>query len=105
LVFGVVVRAAPESELGHVAGMALDVARDVMKTVPGGVPEAEPSIRFSTFSNLGVACGVNVRCRTFVDQYLVRHELVKRLHAAFASAGIRIATVTAPPVPAAKNDL
>jgi len=33
--------------------------------------------------------GVGFRVRGFTDQYLVRHELIKRLHAEFRARGIK----------------
>ena len=90
---GVEVTVDTGANLADVERIAVGIALGVMREVPGGMPEVEPSVRFTTFTDLGVRCAVNVRAKTFVDQFLVRHELIKRLHAAFSDAGIGIATL------------
>jgi small-conductance mechanosensitive channel len=57
------------------------------------MPSVEPSVRFTAFTDLGIRCSVSVRAKTFADQFLVRHELIKRLHAALQEAGIGMATL------------
>jgi small-conductance mechanosensitive channel len=71
------------SDLGHVERVVMDVGREVMTQVPGGMPEFEPFIRYHTFGDSSVNFTVILRSREFVDQYLVKHEFVKRLHARF----------------------
>ena len=63
---------------------------DVMETVPGGVPGFEPFVRYHTFGDPGIGFSVILRAQEFVDQHLIRHEFVKRLHRRFASEGIAI---------------
>ena len=67
-----------------------EVARDVMRTVPGGVPGFDPLVRFHTFGDPGIGFSVILRAREFVDQFLIKHEFVKRLHKRFAAEGIAI---------------
>jgi len=83
---------APESDLAVVERIGLEAARVVMRDV-AVMPTAEPSIRFLAFTDLGVRVGVNVRAQQFSDQALVRHELIKRLHAALTIAGVQVSTV------------
>jgi small-conductance mechanosensitive channel len=83
------------NDLAAVERAALDVARDVLQTVAGAVPTAEPAIRFGAVSEIGIKMNVGFRVRTFTDQYLIRHELIKRLHARFRQDGFRWAE---PPV-------
>lgn len=78
------------SDLGHVERVVVDVAREVMQQVTGGVPEFEPFIRYHTFGESSVDFTVILRAREYVDQYLVKHEFVKRLHARFEREGIVI---------------
>jgi small-conductance mechanosensitive channel len=61
-----------------------------MRQVDGGVPGFEPFIRFHTFGESSVDFTVILRARAFVDQYLVKHEFVKQLHARFGREGIVI---------------
>ena len=78
------------SDLNRVELIVTEVARDVMRTVDGGVPAFDPFVRFHTFGDPGVGFSVILRAREFVDQYLIKHEFVKRLHRRFADEGIAI---------------
>ena len=78
------------SDLDRVERAVVEVARDVMRSVPGGVADFEPSVRFHTFGDPGIGFTVVLRAQEFVDQHLIRHEFVKRLHRRFASEGIEI---------------
>jgi small-conductance mechanosensitive channel len=78
------------SDLRHVERVVEDVGRDVMRAVAGGVPEFEPFIRYHTFNDSSIDFTVILRAKEFVDQYLVKHEFVKRLHARFDDEGIVI---------------
>jgi small-conductance mechanosensitive channel len=78
------------SDLERVERIATDVAKDVMETVPGGVPGFEPFVRYHTFGDPGVGFSVILRAQEFVDQHLIKHEFVKRLHRRFGEEGIAI---------------
>lgn len=78
------------SDLRHVERVVTDVGRDVMSEVPGGVPEFEPFVRYHTFGDSSINFTVILRAREFVDQYLIKHEFIKRLHARFDQEGIVI---------------
>jgi small-conductance mechanosensitive channel len=78
------------SDLQHVEEVTIEVGRDVMRTVIGGVPEFAPFIRYHTFGESSIDFTVILRAREFVDQYLIKHEFVKRLHARFNREGIVI---------------
>lgn len=71
------------SDLRHVERVVMEVGADVMTQVPGGVPEFEPFIRYHTFGDSSINFTVILRAKEFVDQYLIKHEFVKRLHARF----------------------
>ncbi len=78
------------SDLRHVERVVVDVGQDVMREVAGGVPEFEPFIRYHTFGDSSIGFTVILRAKEFVDQYLIKHEFVKRLHARFTTEGISI---------------
>jgi small-conductance mechanosensitive channel len=61
-----------------------------MAEVPGGVAEFEPFIRYHTFADSSINFTVILRAKEFVDQYLVKHEFIKRLHVRFSQEGIVI---------------
>jgi small-conductance mechanosensitive channel len=78
------------SDLRQVERVVGEVGRGVMAEVAGGVPAFEPFIRYHTFGDFSVNFTVILRAREFVDQYLVKHEFIKRLHARFEDEGIVI---------------
>lgn len=78
------------SDLSHVERVVVEVARRVMREVPGGVPEFEPFVRFHTFGESSVDFTVILRASEYVAQYLIKHEFVKRLHERFDAEGIVI---------------
>jgi small-conductance mechanosensitive channel len=78
------------SDLRHVEQVVVDVGRDVMRGVPGGVPAFEPFIRYHTFADSSINFTVILRAKKFVDQYLIKHEFVKRLHVRFNAERIVI---------------
>jgi len=46
--------------------------------------------RYHTFSDFSVNFSVIMRAREVVDQYLIKHEFVKRLHRRYMKEGIVI---------------
>jgi len=79
-----------DSDLKHVERVTCEVAKKIMQTVPGGVPEFEPFIRYHTFSDSSINFTVIMRAKEFVDNYLIKHEFIKALHARYKEEGIII---------------
>ncbi len=46
-------------------------------------------MRFQNFTPAGIAFSIGLKGQAFTDQFLLRHEFVKRLHARFEREGIR----------------
>jgi small-conductance mechanosensitive channel len=82
--------AAYGSDLRKVENVAIEVGKEVMKDVPGGVPEFTPFIRYHTMGDFAVNFSVILRSREFTDQYLIKHEFIKRVLARYAAEGIKI---------------
>lgn len=78
------------SDLEYVEKVTIEVGEEVMKTVQGGVPTFKPFIRYHTFNNFSIDFTVILRCKEFVDNYLIKHEFIKRLHKRYAKEGIII---------------
>ncbi|MDY6795091.1 MAG: mechanosensitive ion channel family protein [Actinomycetota bacterium] len=81
---------AYDSDLEKVEEVTVDVAREVLKEVEGGVPHFEPFMRYHTFSDFSVDFTVILRVREYVDGYLVKHEFIKRLKRRYDEEGIVI---------------
>lgn len=78
------------SDLAQVERVTIEVAKEVMQEVPGGVKEFQPFIRFHTFNDFSVNFSVIMRGKEFVDNYLIKHEFIKRLHKRYEKESIVI---------------
>jgi len=78
------------SDLAHVERVTIEVAKDVQQSVPGGVRDFVPFIRYHTFGDSSINFSVILRGKEFVDQHLIKHEFIKRLHARYNQEGIVI---------------
>lgn len=79
-----------ESDLDNAEKVAIEVAKEVMREVKGGVPTFEPFLRYNGFSDFSINFTVILRAQEVVDQYLIKHEYIKRLHKRFKKEGIVI---------------
>jgi small-conductance mechanosensitive channel len=79
-----------DSDLQKVERVTQDVAKEILRTVPGGVPEFEPFIRYHTFNQSRIDFTVILRGRAFVDNFLIKHEFIKRLRARYREEKIVI---------------
>jgi small-conductance mechanosensitive channel len=83
------------SDLAMVERIAMAVASEVIRDVAGAVPDVAPVVRYHTFSDLSVRFTVQLRAREFADQFLIKHELIKRLHARLGEESV----ILRPPTP------
>jgi small-conductance mechanosensitive channel len=81
---------AYDSDLEQVEKITIEVAREVMREIPGGVSDFEPFTRYHTFGDSSINFTVILRAKEFVDQYIIKHEFIKRLHKRYQTAGISI---------------
>jgi small-conductance mechanosensitive channel len=78
------------SDLENVERITCEVAREVLQSVPGGIPSFDPFIRYHTFSESSINFSVILRAREFVDNFLIKHEFIKKLQARYKEEGITI---------------
>lgn len=78
------------SDLERVERVATEVAAEVQREVEGAVRSFTPFIRYHTLNQSSIDFSVTLRSRQYVDQYLIRHEFIKRLHRRFTAEGIEI---------------
>lgn len=76
------------ADLARVEQIAIGVAREVAAEVIGGVPDQDPLVRFNTFGDSSVRFTMVLHAQSFGDQFLVKHEFVKRFTAAMRAADI-----------------
>ena len=78
------------SDLGKVERIVLEVADKLMQDIAGEVKNFKPFLRYHTFGDYSIQFTVTLRAKEFVDQYLIKHEFIKRLHKRFKEEGIII---------------
>lgn len=78
------------SDLEHVEKVVIEVGKEIMKKVTGGVQEFVPFIRFNEFGDSSINFTVILRVQEFTNQYLIKHEFVKALHKRFKEERIEI---------------
>jgi small-conductance mechanosensitive channel len=79
-----------DSDLRKVEQVTCEVAKEVLESVAGGVPSFDPFIRYHTFNQSSIDFSVILRGREFVDNFLIKHEFIKRLHARYKEERITI---------------
>ena len=79
-----------DSDLKKVEKVTIEVGKEIMKEVEGGVPEFEPFIRYHTFDDFSINFTVILRTKEYVGNYLIKHEFIKRLHERYDKEGIVI---------------
>ena len=79
-----------DSDLKKVEHVTIEVGKEVMREVEGGVPDFEPFIRYHTFDDSSINFTVILRTTEYACQYLLKHEFIKRLHERYDKEGIVI---------------
>ncbi len=82
----------------QVERIALEVAREVVEACEEAVDGAEPGARFAELTPPAAVLNVTIRCRSYQERVVVRHEFIRRLAKRFADEGVE-----APPVPFASQ--
>jgi len=78
------------SDLRKVEAVTLDVARQVLAEVRGGVAAFEPLFFYREFSDFRIEFTVVLRVGEFTRQYPLKHEFIKRLYERYKEEGIEI---------------
>lgn len=90
ITFPVQVGVAYDSDLEKVERVSLETAREILKTVEGGVQDFEPIVRFYQFGESSIDLRIFLRVKEFANQFLITSEFIKALHNRFKAAGIII---------------
>ncbi|MDD5447893.1 MAG: mechanosensitive ion channel family protein [Actinomycetota bacterium] len=76
------------TDLEKAERIALETAFEVQREVEGGELDFKPLVRFQRFSDFNIVMTAIIGVREFSDQYLVKHEFIKRLHQRFKEEGV-----------------
>ncbi|MEQ1877113.1 MAG: mechanosensitive ion channel domain-containing protein, partial [Bdellovibrionia bacterium] len=79
-----------DCDLEEVEKTAIAVAKEAVMKAQGGVATVEPIVRFTSFADSSINFNLIVRARSFAEAAVVRHELIKAVHARFQRDGIEI---------------
>ncbi len=90
----VAVGVAYESTLEQVEQILLEIGQGVAASNDGVVHEEAPNVRFVSFNDSSIEARLSLTVRDIESFYLVRHLLVKAIHARFREVGISIAYPT-----------
>ncbi len=88
--FGIPLGVSYDSDLAKVERVTVEVAKEVMRDVPGAATGFEPLVRFKKFGDFSIDFVAVLRVKEFVDQYLLTHEFIKKVHERYAREGIKI---------------
>lgn len=90
----VAVGVAYESDLEQVERVLLEIGQQVAAACTGVNADTPPSVRFAAFNDSSVEARLSLMARDIDSFYLVRHLLIKAIHARFREVGISIAYPT-----------
>lgn len=85
-----------DNDLKHVEKVTLEVAENAIKTTPGSIPGFKPFVRFNLFNDTNIKMNVILRGKEYVNQYLIKHEFLKKLHERYKQEGINITNPSKP---------
>ncbi|MGB2842398.1 MAG: mechanosensitive ion channel family protein [Halobacteriota archaeon] len=81
---------AYESDLEKVESVTIDVAKQILKTVPGAVKTFQPLVRYHTFGDSNINFSIILRVEEPATKYIVTHEFIKALKKRYDREGIEI---------------
>ena len=79
-----------ESDLEYVESVSLEVATGVRDDLEEAVDDFDPLVRFSDFGESNIDFNVIMQANDRLGSFVVKHELIKRLHSRFRREGIEI---------------
>lgn len=89
--FSVPVDISHDNDLDKVEKITVDVAKNVMEKVEGGVPGYEPFVWYTDFEDRGLKFIVVMRSKDRVSQFLLKHEFLRRLNTAYRREKVKLA--------------
>jgi small-conductance mechanosensitive channel len=77
-----------ENDLERVERVTIEVGREVMQEVDGGVLAHQPTVRYTGLGGSSISFNVVLRATEVTLQPVIVHEFIKRLHRRFGGEGI-----------------
>ena len=79
-----------DSDLARVEQVTLEVANLIMHQINRDTPTMAPLIRYTTFADFSINFNVVLCAAKYDDQFVLKHEFIKRLHRRYDEEGIMI---------------
>lgn len=79
-----------DSDLEEVERVSIEVAKQALEAVTGKAVDTPPHVRYRKFGDSSIDFDVVLPANKFTEQFLIRHEFIKRLHVRFIKEGIQI---------------
>lgn len=86
----VIVGVGYESDLEKVERVSVEVAKDILRKVEGGVKDFEPQVRFFNFGDSSISLKIFLRVNEYADQFMITSEFIKALQKRYKAEGINI---------------
>jgi small-conductance mechanosensitive channel len=77
-----------DSDLEEIERLAVEVATEVGEETPGVVHSFSPFIRFQKMGQFGVSFNVVFKVEEFNDQFVIKHEFIRRFHRRAREKGV-----------------
>ncbi len=78
------------SDLAKVEQVTVQAAEEVMREAGTATPGSGPQLRYQGFGDSGINFNVVLKAPEFADQYVLKHELIKKLDRRYREEGIGI---------------
>ncbi len=90
IVFDIAIGVDYNSDLQKVEEVTVKVLKEMQQASPDCVQDFEPFIRFQEFGESSIDLKAFLKAKTFGSQFLIKHELMKRIQKRYAEEGINI---------------
>lgn len=90
VVFNIDVGVDYNSDLEKVEAVTIEVLKEIQQLYPDCVRNFEPFIRFQKFDDSSINLKAFLKTNTYGGQFLIKHELMKKLFKRYKEAGINI---------------
>jgi len=90
LSFSLEVGVAHDSDLDLVERVTIETAQDVLLKPPGAAKDFTPVVRFQRFGPSTIDLTVSFRAKSYIDQFAIRHEFIKRIQKRYKKEGVEI---------------
>ena len=90
ITFNVVVGVAYESDLDKVERVSIEVAKEILNKLEGGVKDFQPFVRFYKFGESSIELKTFLRVTEYANQFMITSEFIKSLQRRYKAEEINI---------------